>query len=369
MPIGRRVRLIALALAIVGLLPLTTGTARATFPGTNGRIAFDDWETGQIYAVNPDGTGLVQLTHTGPDKFAGDPAWSPDGTQIVFDKPHQDRLVLWLMNADGSNKHMIADAKSGRFNFAPTFSPDGAHIVYTRCWQFRDKSGDRVFTCRIFSISPDGTDRARLTATDPPREVFDSGPTVSPDGTTIAFTRDNHNFSGIWSQIWEMDADGSNQRPVSAPYLEAWGPDWSPNGARIAFISNCCRPGNAGYVMNVDGSNPVRLTHPVFPHNDFHLAFSPDGHRIVFGSDRNIEPVQRCCEADMFVMNADGTGQTMLDLDLPAPHDFSWGTAPLITAQKTPAAGASSARHKVHRPALCGYLPEAVAATWWCGLS
>ena len=61
----RTKRLIGVAVgfaAIVGLVFPGTA-ARATFPGVDGRIAFSDFITGQIYAMNPDGSGLVQLTH------------------------------------------------------------------------------------------------------------------------------------------------------------------------------------------------------------------------------------------------------------------------------------------------------------------
>ena len=58
--------------------------AMATTPLTPGRIAFDDFMTGQIYAVNPDGTGLAQLTHY-PQGIGGRfPDWSPDGSRILF---------------------------------------------------------------------------------------------------------------------------------------------------------------------------------------------------------------------------------------------------------------------------------------------
>jgi Tol biopolymer transport system component len=348
---------IALLTAVLGMLVVPSAVARATFPGTNGRIAFADWDTGQIYAVNPDGTGLVQLTHA--RSFAGDPSWSPDGTQIVFEKPYKDRQVLWLMDADGSNKHMIADQPPNTYSFSAVFTPDGTHVVYTRCRLFEIRPGDRAFTCRIFSIATDGTDRVGITTTDPPLEVFDFEPMVSSDGSTIVFTRHNQNYDGIIGQLYTMDIDGSNQLPITAPRYEAWYADWSPDDTHIVFTSNSNRYGSNGFVMNADGTNIVRLTTTPFPHNDYQLMYSPDGTQLVFASDRNLESI--CCDTQMFVMNADGTNQTPVDVGgLPSPHDFSWGTAPLLTgrAASTPRIDLESSATRV--VARCSFLPGAL---------
>lgn len=61
-------------------------------------------------------------------------------------------------------------------------------------------------------------------------------------------------------------------------------PDWSPDGQRIVFMSE--RDGNRElYVMNADGSNPVRLTDNVGDDNQ--PRWSPDGSTILFESNRD----------------------------------------------------------------------------------
>jgi TolB protein len=61
-------------------------------------------------------------------------------------------------------------------------------------------------------------------------------------------------------KIYLMNADGSNQRPLTAESAYDFSPSWSPDGKPIAFVNE--RAGNAQiFVMNADGSNRHALTH------------------------------------------------------------------------------------------------------------
>ena len=121
-----------------------------------------DWE---IYAMNADGTGVVRLTHnpgesSGPNDLS--PAWSPDGTQIVFSSRRDGRFGVHVMNADGTGLRRLADGPAGSF---PAWSPDGARIV------FADPFHD------IFTIGVDGSDPTNLTGT---RGVSELNPDWQP---------------------------------------------------------------------------------------------------------------------------------------------------------------------------------------------
>lgn len=150
---------------------------------------------------------------------------------------------------------------------------------------------------QIYAMRSDGTDPVRLTRT----ETNETSPVWSPDGRRIAFVSDRNRNR----EIYVMNADGNDHVNLTNDPSEDWTPSWSPDGQRIAFSS--LRDGNWEiYAMNANGSNLRRLTQ----NNaiDFSPAWSPDGQRIAFvsGRDGNLE---------VYVMATDGSNQTRF-----APH-------------------------------------------------
>ena len=133
-----------------------------------------------------------------------------------------------------------------------------------------------------------------------------------------------------------MNADGSRQtRLTDSPRSDAE-PNWSPDGRRIVFGSN--RDGKSEiYVMNADGSGATRLTHN--DENDRFPRWSPDGRQIAFESVDEI-----------FVMNADGSGLIQLTDNYAREGSLRWSPV-----------GGSSAAASVHpspTPTAAGTAPQ-----------
>jgi len=114
-----------------------------------------------ICVVNVDGTGLKRLTPWSLD--AGNPDWSPDGREILFNPywdPHPGKFSnIYSMRPDGSHKIQLTHARPGVQSFAPAWSPDGRMIVFVRFTPAGKKNG----RLDLFTMGRDGTHLRRIT--------------------------------------------------------------------------------------------------------------------------------------------------------------------------------------------------------------
>ena len=187
--------------------------------------------------------------------------------------------AIWLARPDGSAALPLALRGS-----APDWSPDGTKLAYVSGGVGRES---------IWVANADGTGAHRLT-----NGRRDLAPEWSPDGTRIAFTRD--------AELWTMRADGSLEQPLvrkAQRWHEHHSPTW--HGRTIVYSSN-----RAGFFNPELYAVPARrLTFTKGSDgvlgDDGMPAFSPDGRRIAFTSNRT----QR---GEIWVMNANGRAQRQL---------------------------------------------------------
>ena len=146
---GPLVAAVALSLSIV---PATT--ARATFPGSNGKIVYEEPPTPahrQLFVMQPDGSGRTSITSNRRDNFS--PVWSPDGTKVAFGRSWFSRKngrhgFLEMKNADGSGRTIIRRID---FLIDITWSPDGSSLAFTSA------VSAQVGQIHIFTVHVDGT--------------------------------------------------------------------------------------------------------------------------------------------------------------------------------------------------------------------
>jgi Tol biopolymer transport system component/polyisoprenoid-binding protein YceI len=204
-----------------------------------------------------------------------------------------ETIAVYAVNVDGSDLTRLTRPVGGgrwSFDFSPQLSPDGSKIVYTRGIGTQT-SGEPD---QVYVIAADGSGR--------PKRLTEGGfnatlwPTWSPDGSKLAFVRSEGDSSGIWV----ARANGKNARPLTQDDLleGALTPDefptWSPNGKKIAYNSFLADGNDDIFVMNADGSGQTRLTRG--PEYESDPDWSPNGRRIAFSRD-----------GDIYLMSPDGS--------------------------------------------------------------
>jgi len=276
-------------IAVGSLLAGLAAPASATWPGTNGFIAWARAEpnSGSVtLTMNSRGTAKRSF-------FAGayQARWSPDGTRIAFTHDFMDNDDVWVADPDGSNAVNLTNDPAA--DSQPDWSPDGQLISFI---------SDRNGTPSLYAMSAiDGSGVVLLidgpmsdarvdpacTQFDCPflyvsdvtgdQEIYfadrgfvfditnnpatDDSPSWSPDGLHILFET---NRDGDW-EIYRMDPPfGDNPVDISNNPSQDRYPVSSPDGLRLAFASDRLDPGNMDiYTVGVNGLGPRRLTFSV----------------------------------------------------------------------------------------------------------
>lgn len=330
----RKLGLAAMTCALVASAATLSATAG---PGqrhlTNGPIMFAATVNGtsQVFKINPDGSGLTQLTHAtnAAGEYGSD--WSPDGSTIVFEQT-EDKDVLYKANADGSSVAQISAPCRGKClgDDDPAFNRSGTKLAFDRA--FGPIKNNSAAHLAIYAMNADGSGLTQITQKNTPAfSTEDHKPTWAPDGSKLAFQRINTSVTPKnVGAIYVTNPDGTHIRRLTPLTMNAGDPHWSPDGTKILFNNYdeivAGKDANL-FTIRPDGTGLRQVTHYTGGTIQAYASdWSPDGKKILFhlrGPDQNKGTNQ------FFVANTDGSHIVQITHVGPSAHPThaAWGAA------------------------------------------
>jgi TolB protein len=311
---------LVVALVVISILQRPSSLT----PKSNGdliahvRQDFYKPKSDEIYLVHTDGTSPVNLTRNNADDYS--PAWSPDGRRIAFMSERTGRPEIFVMDADGSN--VIQVSHSTEVGFSRTgalpslhlvlgWSPDSKHLVALA--HPPDAPASPTGVISIFKS--DGSGGWQI-----PEKPFDTNicvlperypyapPQWSPDGARIAFIGTRHSDDTLSCgagrilsrDLFVVSSDGSELKNLSlGDGSEVTAFTWSPDGTRLAYLEvtrhDDFRSSAELKLVNTDGSEQATLSAVDPPAYGIHtdLHWSPDGTHLLFALTSTRSTLQR----------------------------------------------------------------------------
>src|ERR1044071_287700 len=252
--------------------PNWTRDGRALVYNRNGRLYRFDLRTKAVTEID---TAFATSNNN-------DHVLSFDGRRLgISHHPKEDggRSVVYVLPSTGGTPRRVT-ARSP--SYLHGWAPDGRSLVYT---------GERDGEFDIYTISVEGGDEVRLTDA----KGLDDGPEYSPDGRFIYF---NSTRTGLM-QLWRMKADGTGQERLTSDEFNNWFPHPSPDGKWLVFLSfgQDVRPEDHPFYKRVyvrlmpAGGGPARVLAYVYGgQGTINVpSWSPDGKRLAFVSNTKLD--------------------------------------------------------------------------------
>jgi Tol biopolymer transport system component len=294
--------------AALVLFAALAAPAAATPVGSNGQIV---WQRlfrdafPQLRIANPDGSGTRRVFHRqGKGEFEG--TFSPtDPNTMVFgrfgERPFSDDIFVGNL-ATGAVTRIRRPRTA---DIAPTVSPDGTRIAYFTMRRPKDlEAKGPPPPQRIHVMGVDGSGDRAIT----PQSRLSIDPDWSPDGMRIVYVEARIRGDSVQNRLAVINADGSGYRTLTTyGGVDEINPKWMPDGRTIVF-EQLRERGNRSDIASMGAAGgPVRkiLATKAWETNPIP---SPDGTRILFTSDRDRRGPDRLGPGfEVYTMAVDGT--------------------------------------------------------------
>jgi dipeptidyl aminopeptidase/acylaminoacyl peptidase len=254
-----------------GLFPLAGTDSRA---GTcdvldAGRLVFDQIESRlNLSAVSLASGSTASVPFTTGNSRDRQPAYSPDGSRIVFTSNRSGNMDLWVLEPRTGALRQLTDDPAQDWD--PGFTPDGRHVLW---------SSDRSGHLEIWMAGADGSGARQVT-----RDGVDAeNPTATPDGRFIVYTSGNPTRLGVW----RIRPDGTEDHQLVAG--SALVPEIDPMGRRTLFVADTREGSRLIRVAEIETGAlvpfEIRVTWPPSSSNQIlygRARWTPDGRRIAF---------------------------------------------------------------------------------------
>lgn len=246
-----------------------------------GPSAFGAMPPSTLWLVPAEGGAPKALTKPGqPLGGHGLQTWFPDGSRLAFISHDFSMIELWTVAIDGSQPRRIIDGPYALLD--PVVAPDGKAIYCVSL------SAAKNFTIMKVPVSP-----ATGEATGSPEELITTGIvaarslSISRDGRQLAYA--GLSFA---SELHSVPVSGTTGEPTGEPspltndrsFRKTW-PAFSPDGSKVAYRAIVTGQNGDVWVVDADGKNPRPVT--TSPEHDGMPMWLPDGDRVAHLSLRN----------------------------------------------------------------------------------
>ena len=244
-----------------------------------------------LWRIDLEGREEKELLPAVEGQSFAEPSLAPDGRRIVFTRASIDgRASLWLLDLDASEARPLVDEKANAME--PLFSPGGEAVIFVS-----DRAGNEgnVWTIDLAS--------RRITPITLSPTLVNS-PVAARDGRLAVAT------SSHQTDLYLDAVDGGSQRRLTFHTHDNFGPRLSPDGRKIAYMSN--RTGDPEiWLLDLESGEERRLTDN--PARDMSPTWAPDGRSILFSSDRDPAHPLWTLEVDGGRIEPVGKGVAALD--------------------------------------------------------